>query len=539
MRRAVAVLLVLLSGCPTSDRRGRDVPPKQRVFAYAEVEPEFIDPALIGETAGGRVAEQLFEPLMTVPLGDGAPIPGQAARYRVSADGRVYTFELRRGLRWSDGTPLDARDFLYAWRRALAPATRSRAASQFYLIKGARAFNRGDNRDPASVGVSAPDRYTLRVELVAPAPYFLDLVTRAPFSPTPRHVIARHGAKWTRPPNIVSNGPFALTEWKTRERMILRRNPHYRARDKVWLERVEVHFVENESVAFRWYERGKVNWTPGMVPVEKVPILLRQGRRDFHIDPWICTYYYAFNVTRPPFDDVRVRRAFNMAIDKGKLTRQVLGAGQRPATHLIPPALSKLRAVKPQRGDAFDPVRARALLREAGYRIEAGKSGKPFPVVTLLYNTFEAHRLLAEFVQRSLKNNLGVTLEIGNMEWKTLLKRLRAGDYHIARSGWCADYPDPQDYLEVFETGSTNNYPRFSSAAFDHLVERLRREGDPAHRKHLTEAGELLLSRQQPILPIYFYSKPYMLSPFVRGFKPQLQDRHVLSTVRFAAKAKR
>jgi oligopeptide transport system substrate-binding protein len=513
-------------GCKTK------VNSNERVIHLVETGPESLDPNLIGESAGGNIGMQMFEPLVTIPVGNGEPVPGGAVRWDIDDTKTIYTFYLRKEAKWSDGTPVTAADYLFSWERALNPKTQSRNAQHYWVIKGAQAYNNGDITDFSSVGVKALDPYTIQVNLVGPAPYFLELFTYVIFSPVPRHVVKKYGNQWTRPENIQVNGPFKLTSWRRRDKIVLEKNPLYWGAKDVWLKKIVNHHSESGVSALQWYEGGKVD-RAYPVPTDRAVQFLRSGRKDMHIDPYMCIYYYVLNTSKPPFDDPRVRRAFNMALDKGRLTRHILGTGQMPATHVVPPMFDELRNYPELRGDPFDPSQARKLMHEAGY----GPGGKAFPKVTLIYNTYETHTLIAEFFQRSIKHATGVQIEIQNMEWKTLLPKMRGGEYHIARSGWCADFPDPQDFVQVFHSDGANNYPQYKNPKFDEIINELRVTADQTKRNALSRKAEAMLNRDVPLLPIYFYTRVYMLNPKVKGFEPQQQDHHLMKYVYFGEKA--
>lgn len=531
----VAVLALLAGGLLVFafPRCGHDVDPAavpaHRVFAIAEAGAEHIDPNLATESVGTRVARQLFEGLVAIEPGNPLPVPAGAVSWETSADGKTWTFSLRKEARWSDGTPVTSADYMYSAERVLHPSTQSRNAMQLWIVEGAKAYNTGETTDFGTVGVDAPDAHTIRYRLVGPAPYFLHLLTYVAYSPVPRQAIEPHGKQWTRPQNIVVNGAFTLTRWKLREVLRMERNESYWGAAEVWLDAIELLETENENMGHDWYERGKVHWTPGIVPVEKTRGLLRAGRADYHIDPVLCTYFYTFNTRAPPFDDVRVRRAFNMAFDKGLLVRDVLGQGQNPATHLVPPHFSQSLGFTSPEGDPFDPARARELLADAGY----GPGGKDFPPVTIIYNTYEAHRMMAEFFQRSVQTHLGVEVAINNMEWKTLLQTLHAGEFQLGRSSWCADYPDPENFLTVLHSEGENNYGNYQSAEYDALLSRLQRAETQQARNQLAHEAESMLNRDVPLMNFYHYTRGYMLRGFVRGFEQELQDIHYLKYIWF------
>jgi len=496
--------------------------PNHKTFASVEFAVEFLDPNLIAESSGTRIGKQLFEQLVTIEPGNPKPIGAQATSWKVSDDGKTYNFELRKEARWSDGKKLTSADWMYSFERALNPKTGSRNAQQMWIIKGARAYNKGDSTDFSTVAVTAPSEYQLQFELMAPAPYFIHMLTYIAFSPVPKHVIDAHGKKWTRAENMVSNGAFKMKLWKVGERVEVVKNPEYWDKDTVWLDGITWYMTNSDHAAHDWYEQGKVHWTPGVVPLDKVKAMLRSGRPDFHIDPILCTYYYVINVEKPPMDDVRVRHAFNMALDKGKLVRQVMQGGQKAASHLVPPHFEASTGYGKVRGDAFNPEKARALLKEAGY----GEGGKPFPEVTVIYNTSEGHKRIAEFFQRSIKTNLGIEVQINNMEWKTLLASAHSGEFQIARTSWCADFPDPENFVNVFDSQGENNYSNYKNEEFDATLRALRSTGDNAERNKLTAKAEGLLNTDVPLIPFYFYTRAYMKKEWVRGLLPEINDRH-------------
>lgn len=531
----VATLLIASGGCKKDgDEASRKASsgeievPTKREFFLPEVPPQSLDPNKVAEAAGKKIAAQMFEPLVIREPGTDKIVPGGATSWETSADGKTYTFHLRKDAQWSDGKPITAADYLYSWRRALLPETKSRNAQQYWVIRGAKDFNLGKTQDFSSVGVSAPDPYTLKLELNGPAPYILDLLVYVVFAPTPQHAIEKHGARWIRPENIVSNGAFKMVEYKLRDKVVMERNPKYWDAKNVWLDRVVFYLVEQEPTVMQWYDQGKVHWTPGFVSLAKVPELLKSGRQDMKIYPFMCTYYYSINTEKPPFDNEKVRRAFNMAIDKGQLVRQVLGQGQKAANHLVPEMFAKTRGFKGVTGDRFDPARARKLLAEAGY-----PGGKGLPPITVIYNTMEGHRVIAAFTQRSLKENLGVEIQINNMEWKTLLETIKSGDYQLGRSSWCADFPDPENFLAVFHSRGENNYSRWKNPEFDSLLDQLSSAADQATRNKLTIRLETLLNKGTPILPFYFYTRSYLLKEFVQGLAPSTTDDHFLKYVWF------
>lgn len=534
MRLIVLLMPVLLIACGQAHDRNQELLaeslPTERHLTFTSGGMEFLDPAKVAETAGHHLMMNVFEGLYVYNRGEGPPVPSMAMRHEVSADGKVWTIQLRPGLQWSDGKPLTAQDFLWSWRRVLQPETASRSAQLLWFIEGAQAFNEGANRDPASVGVEALDDLTLRVHLKNPTPFFLELLCEMPYVPTPRHVVEKFGDAWTQPQHIVSNGPFLLVKHQDRVISELQKNPRYWDPQGVWLERITVLHSESDQTAYDWYEMGKTQWHGDVsLPVDRVPGLRASGRLDFHSDPKMCSYYYSMRVDRPPLDDFRVRQAVNLAIDKERLALHILRGGQPVATGAVPDLFRTTQGYIPLHGEGFDPEKARELLADAGH-----PQGRGLAPITLYFNTGEGHRIIAEFIQRNLQENLGVQVILANMEWGTLLKTLLAGDFAIGRSSWCADYPDPLTFLEVFHSESKANYSGYKSKEFDGILAQVQSEPDMQKRNLLLQQAEQILNRDLPLVPLFHYTWSYLLRPFLLGYERHAQDMHPLKYLRWA-----
>ena len=495
---------------------------KDRVFRFTEINPEFIDPNKIAESAGTSIVSNLFEPLLVKAAGNSPAVPAAARRYDVSADGTVYTFHLREGLVWSDGRKTTAHDYVYGLRRGLDPATGSRSAQQLWIIAGAKDFNEGKAKDPETVAARAIDDLTLEVRLVAPAPYFPDLVTYVAYSPVPRWAVEAHGDQWTRPEHIVTNGPFRLARWLERDRVELTKDPTFWDAANIRLDGAIVYITDSEAQVRTLYETGQTHVARPLSP-DGLQRALAEGRSDLRIDSNACVYYYDIRMDRPPFDDSRVRQALNLAVDKGALVQHVLGAFQAPATSYVPPMLEAFMGYRPPAGLEHDPLRAARLLAAAGF-----PRGQGFPKHDLLYNTSEGHKRIAEFVSRNWQETLGIDLGATNMEWKSLLKQVKTGDFSLARSAWCADYPDPLSFLENFYSSSENNISAYRNPAYDQVIDRARNEPDRARRRSLLCAAEKALQRDLPFVPMYQYTRSFLIRPEVKGHLPQYQDHHLL-----------
>ncbi len=536
----VAILAPLLFFCAcrrdgkgtlrTTDSLLHEALPAGRDFAFASGSQEFLDPAKVAETAGHHLMMNVFEGLYVYNRGDGPPVPAMASGVAVSADGLTYTFTLRPGITWSNGRPISAQDFVWSWRRVLDPKTASRSAQLLWFIRGAKAFNEGVEPDPDKVGVHALDPSTLRVELANPTPFFLHLLCEMPFVPTPREEVERWGDQWPQPEHIVSNGPFVLAEFHPRKWAVLQRNPRYYDVGNVYLETIHIYDTEDEQTAFEWYEVGKTQWHGDVgLPMEQVPLLREAGRVDFRTDPKLCSYYFSIRVDRPPFDDPRVRRAIALAIDRERLALHVLRGGQIVSSGAVPDLFGVTHGYHVLQSETFNPEKARALLAEAGY-----PRGVGLPPVEFYFNTGEGHRVIAEYVQRNLQENLGIRVQLANMEWGTLLKTLLAGRFSIGRSSWCADYPDPLTFLEVFESDSKSNYSGYKSPEYDEVIAAIRREPDLHRRNTDLRRAEEILARDLPFLPMYHYTWSYLIRPYVLGYENHMQDEHPLKYVRYA-----
>ncbi|OHB78377.1 MAG: hypothetical protein A2V98_03200 [Planctomycetes bacterium RBG_16_64_12] len=380
--------------------------------------------------------------------------------------------------------------------------------------------------DFGSVGIQATDRHTLRIRLRHPVPYFPNLMGFYPMFPVNRRCVETYGyPAWTKPENIVTNGPFLLKFRRIRDRIRLVKNPHYWDRDNVRTNVIDALAVESYATNLNLYMTGQVDWISA-VPPEVIPDLLARPQGDFRPAPYLSTYYYTCNTERPPLDDVRVRRALAMAIDKREIVERVTRAGQKPTGSLVPPDIGKNLDYKPPQCEPYNVEKARALLAEAGY-----PGGRGFPRIEILYNTSEAHQAIAELIQSQWKRALGIDVGLRNQEWTAYLISRRTGDYYLARAGWTADYVDPNTFLEMFTTGNPNNHTGWGNPEYDRLVELARNEINAQERMRHFQRAERILMDQLPVIPLYSYVTQDMVRPYVKGFYPNILDTHPLKNV--------
>ena len=491
---------------------------KQVLTFVNGAEPETLDPHIMTGVPEHRLATALFEGLVTQHPQTLEPVPGVAERWEVSPDGITYTFHLRKDAKWSDGKPLTTRDFVESWKRALLPETASQYAYMLYPIAGAEAFNKGPNKGKEwdKVGVAAKDDHTLVVTLASPCAYFLDLAAFETLMPVPMEVVAKHGDRWSRAENIVCNGPFKVKEWSPRQKIVFEKNPHYWDRDFVKLEQVVALPFEDLETAYKLFQQGQCDWNTA-VPAAKILEIKRLP--EYYAFPYLGSYFYRVNVTKPPLDDVRVRKALSLALDREVITRDVLKAGQIPATWFCP----ALPGYEPPKGLAADRQAARKLLAEAGY----GPGGKPFPPLELLYNTNEAHKQVAEVLVQQWKEALGISVSLRNTEWKVYLNDVQNLAYNVARAGWIGDYTDPNTFLDMFVTGGGNNQTGWSNARYDQLIADAAKEVDRAKRAALLQQAEkILVEEELPIIPIYIYVNQGLIRDTVMGWYENVRDQH-------------
>lgn len=495
-------------------------------------EPETLDPALITGQPEGRIANALFEGLTTFDA-DGKPEPGVAERWEITPDGKVYTFHLRANARWSNGDPVTAHDFRASWERTLSPATGSAYASQLYFIENAQAFNEGKLTEFSRVGVEAPDARTLRVTLVNPTAFFLDLCAFITLAPVHLPTVERYGDDWTKPAHLVGNGAYRLAAWRINDRIRLEKNPHYWNADKVALRSVDALPISDANTAFNFYATGQADLTldKGIVPTQFLDELKK--RPDCHTAPFLGTYFLRFNCTRPPFDDARVRRAVALVIDKELLVEKITRLGEPPAASMVPPGAG---GYTPPPGLERDPEAARRLLAEAGF-----PGGEGFPRISYLYSEGGLNRAIAVEIQAMLATELGIHIDLAPQEWKVYLQSMNNLSYDLCRSSWVADYNDPNTFLSLFTTHDGNNRTGWSSPEYDALIEAAAREPDAARRLELFgKAERLLVSEAAPVLPLYFYIGVQLYdADRLGGIRPNLTDEHPLKAMFWKPREKR
>ncbi|HSF92263.1 MAG TPA: peptide ABC transporter substrate-binding protein [Paracoccaceae bacterium] len=485
-----------------------------QTFTYRILdEHSSVDPQIVEDVTGSELVRDLFEGLMTQDA-DGVLAPGVATGYDANADNTVFTFHLRDNAKWSDGTPVTAGDFVYAWRRAADPATAS--PYQWFIdlmsIEGGSEIIAGE-ASPDTLGVTALDDHTLEVRLTGSLPYFPLMTTHATTFPSPSWVIEKFGADWTKPENIVSNGAYVLTEHVPQERSVRERNPMYWNNENTIIDKTVALVINDENTALTRYLAGELDRTE--VPAGQYPRLKAEYPDEAVSFPRLCSYYYTFNLSDSgpeAFKDVRVRKALSYAMDRSVITEGVLQGGQFEAYTFTPAATANFDVPDvdfAKMSQAERDAMAKELLAEAGY-------GPDNPLsFNMIYNTSEAHKKIAIAMQQMWKGKLGVETTLENMEWQVFLEQRGNQDYDLARGAWCGDYNEASTFLDLVTTPSGYNDGKYSNSRVDELMTSARTMADPS--ANYVEV-EQILADEMPIIPIYHYAGVYMLSPNLRNY---------------------
>jgi len=496
---------------------------EQILFMGNGAEPKGLDPHIVTGVSEHTIIAALLEGLVSEDPVDLHPVPGAAESWEVSEDGARYTFHIRPGAVWSNGDPVTAHDFVYSFKRMLTPALAAEYAYMLHPLKNGKAYNTGQVKDFAQVGVKASDERTLVIDLEHPTPYFLELLNHYSWWPVHPPTIERFGGAdkrdtpWTRAGNFVGNGPFLLKTWEVNRAIVVEKSPTYWDAAKVRLR--EIHFlpIDSADTEERAFRDGTIHIS-STVPLHRVEYYREQRPESVRFDPYLGTYFYRFNTTHAPVGDKRVRKALSLVIDRESITRFVLKGGQQPAYCFTPPATGGYTAKARLK---YDVKAAQALLAEAGY-----PNGQGFPAIELLYNTSEAHRVLAEAIQQMWKKDLNIDVKLVNQEWKVYLDSVKRLDYQVARAGWIGDYNDANTFLDMWVGDGGNNRTGWANAEYDRHIALAGRTTSPAERlKHFQEAEAILLD-ETPVIPIYFYVRSLLIQPSVQGWHPTILDHH-------------
>lgn len=487
-------------------------------------EPQTLDQAHTSIDVEANVLKDLYEGL-TIYDAAGKVVAGAAESWAVSDDGTVYTFKIRPAAKWSNGDPVAAEDFVFSLRRLQNPKEAAGYANILYPVKNAEAINK--NQKPVEeLGAKAVDEKTLEITLERPTPYFLELLAHQSALPVNKKSVEANGVDFVKPGKMVSNGAFMLAENIANDHIAVVKNPHFWDAANVKIDKVIFYPLDDQAAAVRRFMAGEldVNY---YFPTDQTEYLRRQLGEQVHMSASLASYYYAFDTRRPPFDDVRVRKALAMAIDRDFLSDEIFQGGQLPLYSAVPPGIPTYG--EPEKTDYADKAQldredeAKRLLEEAGY----GKGGKPLKI-DIRYNTNVNHEKVATAVANNWKA-LGATVTLTNLDVKSHYAYLQeAGEYGVARCGWTADYADAENFLALnVSANKTFNYAHWKNDKYDALMKQSYEERDPAKRSAILHEAEKILLAEEPVTSLMIFASPWLVSSKVKGWQDNAVNDHL------------
>ncbi len=514
MKLSQLVKVMMLAGCVLS----ASVHAEMVLRRGNGSEPQSLDPQISEGVPSSHIQRDLFEGLIAEDQA-GKLVPGMAEKWEVSEDGLTYTFHLRDA-KWTDGTPVKASDFVYAWQRGVNPATGSNYAFLLYPIKNAEAIATGKEKDINKLGATAKDDKTLVVKLKGPTPYFLGMLTHSVSDPVPQAVVEKYGKEWTKPEHIVSNGPFKMSSWTPQAKLELVKSDSYWDKGAVKLDKVIFYPTEDQNAELKRFRAGEIDMT-NEIPLEQLKFIRKNLADAFQVSPYLGVYYYGFNTTKPPLDNVKLRKALSLAINRDALVNKVTGAGEQAAYNFVVPGVLGAKPYVPEEAKLEQKARlelAKKLYAEAGY-----SKDKPLEI-ELLYNTSENHKKIAIAISAMWKQALGVKTKMMNQEWKVYLQTRKQKKTEVFRAAWVGDYNDPNTFLELFVSNSGLNDVTFNSPEFDKLLGEAAIEQDMDKRADMLNKAEKLFVDSYSVIPIYHYVTKRLVSPKVKGYTQNVMD---------------
>lgn len=494
---------------------GTQLAEKQELVRNNGSEPASLDPHKVESDVEFNIISDLFDGLVSVsPTGEIQP---RLAEKWENKDNTVWTFHLRPGITWSDGTPITAEDIVWSWQRLADPKTVSPYASypgSMRIVNGTDIAE--GKKAPESLGVKAINDATLEVTLTQPNAAFLAMLAHPSLVPIDKVLVGRFGEKWTKPEHFVSSGAYTLSQWVVNERIVAVRNPHYWDNAHTVINKVTYLPISSEAADVNRYKAGEIDIVY-TVPINQFAQLKKTLGSELDVSPQLATYYYQFNTTRPPFNDARVRRALNLALDKDIIAGKVLGQGQRPAWLISQPDIGGVKLQTPDYASwPMDKriAEAKKLLAEAGFNDSHPLS------FNLLYNTSESHQRIAIAASSMWKKNLGVEAKLQNQEWKTMLDTMHTHNFDAVRYAWIADYDDAATFLNTFRTGDSQNTTQYSNPDYDRALVNAAKSKTAQERGKFYQQAEDLLGRDVPAIPVYHYVRTHLVKPWVGGFTP-------------------
>ena len=488
--------------------------------------PETLDPALNSAVDGGNMLITLFETLLIIDQ-DNKVQPGQAEKYEVSPDGLTWTFTMRDGLKWSDGTDLNAKDFEYTFKRiADTNVAAPYAETVIGMIEGYK--DAIDSKNPEKLNVKASDDgKTLTVKLAYPCSYFDKIVAFGTMSPVQKATVEKNGDSWaTKPETYVCNGPYTITEWTPSEKIVCKKNENYKGgwdSSKIVNDKLTFLLLEDSSASYTAYTGGTAQLIKD-VPTEEIPTLKKDKKDEFNVDPILGTYYLSMNLNKAPFNNKNVRKALSLAIDRDYVANTVMQGTYTPAYNYVGTGVDDVDPGKflenskaANGGKTYISEDYKANLEEAKKALaEAGyPEGKGFPTITYSTNDTGYHKALAEYLQQVYKD-LGITMNIDIVDWSSFTPKRRAGEYEMARNGWVMDYNDASNMIELFVSSNGNNDGKYNNPAFDKAMNDSKVADKTAHFAALHEA-EKIVSEDYGFIPVAYYNDFWLQSTSLKG----------------------
>lgn len=516
----VAAMTVGLVACGSSgDGKKSSASSDEKILSVQTgPDPEIVDPALNSAVDGGEMILHAFEGLLKLDE-NGDPEAGQAEKWEVSEDGLTYTFHLRDGLKWSDGSDLTAEDFVYSWQRVCDPNVAAPYAETVLgMVEG---YDKAVAGDIEKLGVEAKDDKTFVVHLANPCPYFESLAAFATLNPVQKETIETNGDAWaTEADTYISNGPFYMAEWVPGSYVLMKKNPNYWDADSIKLDGIKFNLIEDANAAYSAYQTGEILMVKD-VPTEEIPSL--KDNDEFHVEPLIGTYYISLNLEKAPFDNKLVREALSLAIDREYVANTLMQGTYSPAGNIVGPGWKDTDGSefhdKSNGGSEYidssdydaNLQKAKDLLKEAGY-----PDGKGIPKIDYLINDSGYHKVVGEYLQKAW-GELGIDVTVDVVEWASFTPMRRNGDFMAARNGWVGDYTDPSNILELFTTDNGNNDGNYSNPAFDAAIEKSRTTTDAAERSAVLHEAEDIIMEDAGCIPVAYYNDFYLMSSKVTG----------------------
>ncbi|CAM3432781.1 peptide ABC transporter substrate-binding protein [Marinicrinis lubricantis] len=524
----ILVMGTVLAGCGSNNNNGNTGNGEETSEGAEQVfrinlssDPPSLDPGIAQDNTSFTVLRAIYEGLTRIDA-EGNVVPAVAEKWDVSKDGLTYVFKLREDVKWSNGEPVKASDFEFAWKRALAPETASPYAYQLYYLKNGAEYNAGDIADADQVGVKATGDYELTVELNAPTPYFESLVSFFTYYPLNEKHVSENPNFAADAEKMVTNGAFNISEWSHGDKIVLTKNPDFFEADQVHLTKVQMSMVEDAITELSMYQTGELDWAGrpnGEIPTDQIPALKDDPEANLQIKGIASTYYYNFNNAEEPFDNVKIRKALSMAIDRQAIIDNVTKGDQLPAFGMVSPGIQgqngEFREEYPDKYFEENVEEAKKLLAEG----LAEKGLDKLPTVNILYNTpGDGHKKIAEAIADMWRKNLGIEVELDSQEWGVFLQTRTSLNYQVSRAGWGADYNDPMTFIDMFTSTSGNNDIGFNNAEYDALVQEAYSTDDPQVRMDaMAKAEKILIEDNMAILPIYYYTGIWLQQDYVKN----------------------